>query len=493
MSPMGSPTAPRPRRPERLPTHISGLDRVLRGGIPRGSVVLIAGAPGTGKTTLGTQLAFHHAERGATAVVATLMAESHDRMLAHLSGFDFFDPALVGERVRYLSLMAALDEGIDAVPEALRRIVREHGTTLLVVDGTTVIDELADSRLDFRHLTNRLQVQSALLGCTTILLINRDPDDLGHIATHADGLVDLRQELVGSRRVRTLEVVKLRGADHLGGRHEFAIGSGGIAVYPRLEATLAGEALVPEPSGKRLGFGVPTLDAMVGGGLLPGSATVLMGTPGAGKTLTGLHLIAEGVRLGERGLIAGFHESPERLVRTAAGIGLDLATPIERGLVRILWRPPLELSPDAWAWELLATVDEFRPSRLMVDALSVLEPRLPGADRSADFVGALAGALRASGVTALFTVELGNLIGPELRVPLPVVAATLDNLILLRYFELGACLRRMVSVLKVRETAFDPALRGFTISDQGLEIGDPFAGAAGFLTGAPVSGTGGVP
>lgn len=482
---------PQPTRPERLPTHVPGLDRVLRGGIPRGSVVLVAGSPGTGKTTLGNQMAFRHAERGATAVVATLMAETHDRMIAHLSGYAFFDPALVGERVRYLSALAALEQGIDAIPDALRRIVREHGATLLVVDGTAVVDELAESRLDFRSLTNRLQVQSALLGCTTVLLINRDPDDIGHIATHADGLVDLRQERVGARRVRTLEVVKLRGADHLGGRHEFAITGEGVAVSPRLEAALTGVPPTPEPTGARLGFGVPALDAMLGGGLLPGSATLLMGTPGAGKTLTGLHLLAEGARLGEPGLIAGFHESPERLVRTAAGVGLDLATPIERGLVRVLWRPPLELSPDAWAWELLAAVEEHRPRRLMVDALSDLARHLPGPDRPADFVASLAGALRAGGVTGLFTVELGNLVGPELRVPVPAVSAALDNLVLLRYVELGGHLRRLVSVLKARETAFDPLIREFAIGGRGVAVGEPFAGAAGLLTGAPVPGPGG--
>jgi circadian clock protein KaiC len=85
-----------PPRLAQLPTGIAGVDAVLRGGIPAGSVVLVAGSPGTGKTTLGNQLAHVHAAGGGRAVFATAMAETHDRMLAHLAGFGFYDPARVG-------------------------------------------------------------------------------------------------------------------------------------------------------------------------------------------------------------------------------------------------------------------------------------------------------------------------------------------------------------------------------------------------------------
>ncbi len=479
-----------PTRLALLPTQVPGLDRVLRGGVPRGTVLLVAGAPGTGKTTLGNQLAFRHAAAGATALIVTLMAETHDRMLTHMADFSFFDPALMPDRVRVLNALSAPDDSPQALPERLRHMVREASATLLIVDGTAVIDDLNTSRLDFRQLTNQLQAQSALLGCTTVFLLNRDPDELGHIATHADGLIDLRQETSGSRRVRTLEVVKLRGVDHLGGRHEFAIGEDGIEVYPRLEAALAGSPPAVESMSDRLGFGVPGLDAMLGGGLLPGSATLLMGSPGAGKTLTSLHFLLEGAQRGEPGLMASFQESPERLIRTAAGIGLDLATPVRDGTVRLLWRQPLEVSPDAWAWELLTAVTDHRPRRVVVDALTDLERRLPGPDRPPDYVAALVHALREAGATGLLTAELGTLVGPELRVPLPAVSAALDNLLLLRYAEVSGHLTRFVSVFKMRETAFDPAIRRFAMSDEGITVGDVFSRAVGLLTGIPIPESG---
>ena len=121
----------------RLPTRVPGLDAVLGGGLLVGDAYLVAGSPGTGKTTLGNQLAFAHAAAGGTAVVATLGTETHDRMLAHLRGFRFADPALVGGRLRYVSLLDAWQGGgIDGAIGALMGIIRQHGVGLVVVDGT---------------------------------------------------------------------------------------------------------------------------------------------------------------------------------------------------------------------------------------------------------------------------------------------------------------------------------------------------------------------
>ncbi len=129
---------------------------------------------------------------------------------------------------------------------------------------------------------------------------------------------------------------------------------------------------------------------------------------------------------------------------------------------------------------------EHRPRRLLIDALTDVERRIPGPDRPPDFVAALAGALRAAGVTSLVNAELSTVIGPEFRMPLPAVSAALDNLILLRYFEWGSRLQRLISVLKVRETAFDPTIRDFAIRERGIAVGEPFVGAAALLTGTPV-------
>ncbi len=390
----GSPT---PSPLSRLVTGVPGLDEILGGGLLADRTFLVTGWPGTGKTTLGNQLAFAHASAGGRAIVATLLTEPHDLMLANLRGFRFFDPALVGDRVHYLSLLNALEEGgLDGVITAIRRVVREADATLLVIDGTAVVEDAASSPLDLRRFAQRLQAQGALLGCTTVLLTGHGRDELQQLGAHVDGVVVLAGERVDSRRVRTLEVVKLRGSQHIEGSHEFAITETGVTVYSRLES-LAGWTRPAEAPGKRFGTGVAGLDTMLGGGLMPYSSTLVMGTPGAGKTLLGLSFVVEGARRGERGLITGFHETAADLTKTAEGIGLDLGRHIDDGLVRVLWNPPLEVSADAWAWQLLGEIAEHRPRRVFLDAITDVQRFIGSAQRMPTYVAALVNELRAGG------------------------------------------------------------------------------------------------
>jgi circadian clock protein KaiC len=469
------------------PTGIAGLDQLLRGGLPVGGAYLVAGTPGTGKTTLGNHLAFAHAARGGITIFATMIAETHDRMLAHLAGFGFVDPTRIASAIHYISLAAALeDDGLDGVLGAIRDLVRRLGATLLVVDGTRLLEDLSRVTQDFQRFTAQLQAQSAILGCTTVLLTNRRLEETDDIATHVDGVIHLLQEAIGTRERRMLRVVKLRGVAHLTGRHEFAITADGIVVSPRLEALVATSAPPAASAPTRLSMGVPGLDAMLDGGLLAGSSTLLVGSPGVGKTLSGLHFIVAGAQRGEPGLIAGFHESPPRLVATAAAIGLDLGTYVDAGLVRILWQVPTELSPDTWAQALLATVAAQRPARLFVDALTDVQQHVVPPDRMSDYMTALIAILRAEDVTTLFSAELDTLVSPELRLPIPTVSAAMDNGILLRRFELESRSHRLVSVIKVRQSGSDPAIREFAITDHGITVGEAFSRATALLTGSAI-------
>src|SRR5688572_14183640 len=98
------------RRLERLPTGVAGLDEVLQGGFFRSGIYMVMGRPGTGKTTIGSQIAFNHVARGGRALYVTLLADSHDRMFAALSSMRFFDPDVLVSRLSYLSAYAVLEQ-----------------------------------------------------------------------------------------------------------------------------------------------------------------------------------------------------------------------------------------------------------------------------------------------------------------------------------------------------------------------------------------------
>jgi len=472
----------------RLGTGVPGLDEILGGGLPAGRTCLVAGLPGTGKTTLGNQLAFHHAAMGGRAIVATLLTETHDLLLSNLASFAFFDASLVGERVTYLNLFDSLEhEGLDGVISAIRRAAREDRAELLVVDGATVVEEVAPSPLALRRFVQDLQAQAAVLGATTVLLTSQERNKLDVLGAHVDGVIVLGNERNDSRHVRSLEVLKLRGGAHVSGAHTFTITQTGVTVHPRLES-VRGRRRPPEsPSTASLmGIGVAGLDGMLGGGLLPRSSTLVMGPPGSGKTLLGLSFVLEGAKRGERGLLAGFHETLPDLVSTAADAGLNLGRAIEEGLVQILWDPPLELSADAWAWRLLAAVREHRPQRVFIDAISDVQRLITSPQRLPTYVAALTNELRALGATILIATELDAYVDRQLAVPLPAASATMDNGILLRQVELESSLHRVVLVLKARRMATDPAIRELYISERGIEVGDPLHAVAGLMTGIAV-------
>ena len=482
MNPTPARTGPVP--PSRLPTGVPGLDTVLGGGLLVGDAYLVVGPPGSGKTTLGNQLAFAHARAGGIALVVTLMTETHDRMLGHLSSFGFFDPSLPGSGVRYLSLLTDLETGgVDGLLEGLRRAVRDQGATLLIVDGTSAAEALAPSDVVYGRFAAGLQVRAGYAGCTTVLLSTGRSEGANAVAPQVDGVLELSLEAAETREIRRVRVAKLRGSAHLNGWHRFVIAEGGVEVSPRLEAALRGTA--PQALGvvDRRPLGVAGLDAMLGGGVPDRSATLVLGTPGAGKTILGLHFLADGARRGEPGMVASFHETADGLVATAEAIGMGLAPHAASGLVRVFWRAPLELSPDAWAWEVLAAVDEHRPTRLVIDAFTDVAQYFTYAGRQVPFLTALTKELQARGVTTLVNTELDAYAGPSLLPPIPAVSAALDNGILLRTAELGSRLVRVVSVLKARQIGFDHAIRSFAIGARGMAVGGILDAETGLLTG----------
>lgn len=473
----------------RMPTGVPGLDDVLGGGLPAGRTCLIAGEPGTGKTTLGNQIAFRHAAAGGSVVIATLLTEPHELMLQNMSGFRFFHPRLTGDRIRYLNLLQPLEEqGLEGVLQGVRQEIREASATLLVVDGAAVVEDMLVSKLDLREIVQRLETQAASLGCTMVIMTGHNPDTIRPLAAHVNGVLLLTNERISARHVRMLEVAKLRGGHHAGGVHEFAITQEGVHVYPRLES-LVGQSRPPETQNHRMGTGIKGLDSMIQGGLRPLSSTLVVGTPGAGKTLLGLSYIAEGARNNERGLIVEFHESPESLATTADGIGLDFSRHVDEGHIRILWNPPVEVSVDAWAWHVLSAIDQHRPMRVFIDGIVDIQRHMPDPRRMPSYVSALINEIRARGATAMIAAEIDAYVDPRLAVPIPAISATMDNGILLRQIEIDSEIRRMVSVLKARQISIDPAIREFCVDDSGISVGGPFTGATSLLTGDTTSVT----
>ncbi len=279
-----------------LETGVPNLDRILGGGILRGSIAMVIGAPGSGKTVLGQQIAFHAASRGAPVLYLTGYSETHEKLLAHNHGLSFFEPNVIGEQFQLASLPDLLRQGVDETEEAIIATARQQRASLVILDGFRSMRGFLGDDQAAAHFLYSLGAKLAILGMTTLVLVEGDPEESHRYPelTVCDMIVVLRRERSESRQRRTLEVFKARGSRPLGGDHPFVIDDSGIVIFPRFESVVT--ATEPAWNADRAAFGIADLDALMDGGLNAGTITLVAGSPGVGKTTLGLHLLAEGIR-----------------------------------------------------------------------------------------------------------------------------------------------------------------------------------------------------
>lgn len=467
-----------------LETGVPNLDLILGGGIPDGDTLLVVGTAGAGKTTLAFQIAFHLAAQGENVIYVSTLSEPPTRVAAHMRSFGFFDEAQIGKHVFLVSAYPLIREGLPRLTEALLGAVREQQARLVIIDGLMTLHDLYPEAPELRTFLYELGATLTTLGATVILTSSAVPEEAQYRFpefTMADGVLELGRKSAGTQTVRTLAVVKMRGLHNLLGEHVFQIDAHGLTVYPRLESVYT-----PRDTGlgrERAPLGLPELDAMLHGGPLAGSVTLLAGALGTGKTLTALQYLLTGAARGERGLFVGLRETPRQLIDKGRVFGQDLQTPLAEGRIAILHRLPVDLPLDQVTWEVRTEIERFRPQRLVIDSVADLEAIVGDERRLRGYLVSLAGMVRDAGATALVTREVAQVVGPELdfsEMPLAVLA---ENLLLMRYVEFRGGLYRIVSILKMRDSAYDHSIRQYVITGQGLKVLARIETSEGLLTG----------
>jgi circadian clock protein KaiC len=468
---------------ERVPTGIGGLDRILHGGLLSGGVYIIEGVPGTGKTVLANQICFNHVAAGGHVAFVTLLAESHTRMLQHLLPMTFYHEEAIPDRLYYVSGFRILEsEGLKGIIDLLRREIKGHQASLLVLDGLATTEESASSPREFKKFIHEVQSHAAALECTVLLLTNGSSRAISPEYTMVDGVIHLEDALFAQRTERTLQVAKFRGSDFLDGRHPFRITSQGLEIFPRVETAFAVPSVRDEYSPRRQSTGVPTLDAILGGGLLAETSNGLYGPTGIGKTTLGLQYVAQS-SAAEPGAFFGFFESPERLRARAQTLGIDLRGLERRGAAEIIWCPQGEHILDELGHRMIDAVRRRGVKRLFVDGYGALVQSATRPERMTRFISTLGNELRALKATLIVSMESRNVMGTATELPSEGLSSLLEGLILMRYTELDGRVRRLVSVTKIRDSAFDPSLREFEITSHGIEVGGAIHGVEGVLSG----------
>ena len=465
--------APLIEKPElaRTQSGIAGLDTILGGGFMLGGMYIIRGSPGTGKTILTNQICFHHVASGGQALFVTLLSESHARMTAHLRNLSFFDENRIPDQLAYVSGYNAMREGgLEELSKLLRREILRRRSTMLVIDGVVSAQASAPSDAAFKEFIHDLQEIALAADCTMFLTTNTSKEASPE-QTMVDGLIELTDQIYGWHAESDLQVRKFRGSGFLRGRHSYRITDAGISVHPRIEALFAKPSLPNEAGVGRTSMGIDKLDGMFRGGLPIDSTTMVMGPSGIGKTTMGLHFLSRSSEA-EPGLMFGFYETPARLSAKASVMFPSLRQYFDSGAVEVLWQTPRGDPLDAYSERLLEAVRRRNVRRVFIDGLAAFQNATIDPSRIGSFFSALAIELRHLGVTTVYSLEVPDILGTSIRVPVEDVSGLAENLILLKFMAQRSRMHRQIALLKVRDSDFDASLHQFVITSNGIQIED---------------------
>ncbi len=472
---------------ERLSTGSAAFDSILGGGLPVRSLTVIAGEPGSGKTLFTLQTLFHLARQGKKCLYFTTLSEPSLKLLHHMQKFAFFDVEAIGKQLVFVDLGSVIrGQDSDAALEAITSRVDQEEPVMVVIDSFKALREVLGEAPSLRLFIYDLAVHIAGWGAATLFVGEYTDDEVARFSEFAiaDGILRfsyLREELTA---VRTVEVLKLRGADCVMGRHFFEISASGLTFFPRVQSPKTpGNALQPSSS-EPASTGIPGLDAMLGGGLPRSSSTVVEGGTGTGKTLLGLTFLLEGARLEEPGIHFTLEESPGQLHGAAQVFGWDMRAYEARGLISICHVSPVELATDAFLNQALQLVKKVGARRAVLDSLTSMALGVRSERRYKELAYAMAQHFRSLGVTFIMNMEIPELLGSA-QLSGHGVSFAADNVLQIKYVELDGQLQRGISVLKARGIRHATEVRGLTMNEHGIAVGGPFKGLRGVLTGMP--------
>jgi circadian clock protein KaiC len=474
----------------RLVTGVPGFDELLGGGVPEFSFNLIAGTPGSGKTTLAHQMMFSLASPERRALFFTVLGEPPLKMLRYQQQFAFFDFDKLENSIRFVNLAADMVDGdFDRVIARIIDEVQDFSPSLVFVDSFRSVVHSAPAGdqgvADLQYFVQQLGMQMTSWQATTFLIGEylQPEAESGPVFTVADGILWLSQLVRGDSMVRKIQVVKMRGVAQKLGTHTFRIDNSGIKVFPRAVLQVNEPVREVYLESERLLMGVPELDAMLGGGVPAGYSLLLVGPSGSGKTILATAFLAEGVRMGETGVIAAFEKSPNQMLSP------KLNQLVRDGNVSVINTRTLDLSIDEILYDLIAMIKAKNAKRVVIDSLSGFEMALSAIFRETfrESLYRLVAVLTGMGVTVLMTAELEDRYN-VLRFSAYGNAFLADAIIMQRYVELAGQFRRVISVVKVRGSEHSKDVRFFDIVDGKTEIGARLTRYSGILSGQPVRG-----
>ena len=467
----------------RVSTGISGLDAILQGGLPRSRLYLVQGDPGSGKTTLGLQFLFAGLAAGERVVYVSLsqsrdelaeVAHSHGWSLAGIQLIEFPTEQAAKRKTTDQTVFHSADVDLPAFIQDLQERLNAARPVRVVVDSFTEIRVMAQSQLRYRQTVLDLKLFLNHLAATTLVIDDRmEQMNTFQIQNLTNGVIELTHSApaYGGLR-RRLQVCKLRGSGFREGYHDVQIVTGGLQVFPRLQVSPEAAGTVADPAGA-VSSGVAELDLMLGGGLDPGTTTLLVGPAGVGKSSLAAQLASAAAGAGRRGAIFLFEENSRSFRERADALGMDFGRRCEAGQLQLHYVNVAELLPNEFSQTVRHLVEEEGISVVVIDSVTGYTNAMPRDELLLLYLHELKIFLSRRGVIVILVLaQHGMLDNTESPVDVSYMA---DTILLLRHRQVDNRLSRTLAVIKKRSGQHASTMAELHLDSGGIRLTLPEA------------------
>jgi len=476
----------------RVSTGVPGLDDILAGGLMANRLYLIEGQPGAGKTTLALQFLLAGRARGESSLYVTLseteeelhaVARSHGLSLDGLALFELASTKHALNAGQEQTLLHPWEVELGETIKLITDKVEATDPTLVVFDSLSEMRLLAQDPLRYRRQILALKQFFAGRNTTVLLLddmtASAERDLQLHSLCHGVITLERQSRRFGAAR-RRLEVQKMRGIRFRAGYHDFNIEQGGLEVFPRLVAHEHHRPFVGAP----VASGIAALDALLDGGPLRGTSTLITGPAGTGKTTLALQYVDAACRRGERAVLYEFDERAGTLISRCTKQGIDLESHLAAGTLVIKQVDPAELSPGEFDAMVRHEVETHGARMIVIDSLTGYTLSMPEEQQVMLQLHELLSYLNQQGIVTFLINTQSGLVGGMQSNGINVSFLS-DAVLLLRFFEAGGRMLKALSVIKNRGGGHEDSIREVRIGETGIRIGDPLTQFHGVLTGTP--------
>lgn len=460
---------------KKCPTGIAGFDELSEGGLPRGRAALLAGQAGAGKTLFAMGFVLNGITQYQEPGVFVSFEESPGDLAVNIASLRFNLKRLQQEnKLRILHLNLDPNQLIESGEFDLEGVFLRLGTAIDAIGARRIALDAVENlfsafvdlrilRGEFRRLLNWLKDK----GITAVVTTERGQSSITRHGLEeyiADCVVTLDNRVDDQIATRRLRIVKYRGSAHGSDECPFILDRNGFSVMP---ITSAG--LTYPVSSERVSTGIPSLDAMLVGGIFRGSSILVTGTAGTGKSSVAAHLVDAACRRGERCLYVALEESPDQIERNMTSIGFDLAQWRRADRLRFHASRPTSTGLETHLATVLALVDEFQPNVVVVDPISAFSTTTNDEAVKLMLIR-LVDLLKSRRITSLFNaLTAGNTMAESTAIG---ISSLMDVWFLLRNLELAGERTRGLYVCKARGMAHSNQIREFLLTDNGVRLVD---------------------